>query len=274
MMDLWMDGALITVAYGWRLDRTDGVTVGFTSHDADVLHDGILLKSSPGMQPTTIVQSLGLENDGLDVSGALTSDIIGSDDLTTGRWDGAYLEIFLFDWTAPASGKRVLASGELGAVSFADDAFSAELVGIQSRLDKAVAPQTAPSCRAEFCDAACGLNRERFRHLATISGVQDYAVSVSIIEPFAVGQLAYGSVRWLTGPNAGLKFSVGSNDATMIELLTMPQAPVSSGDLVEVTEGCDKLMTTCAARFGNGINFRGEPYLPGNDLLTRFPGAS
>ncbi|MEY4619215.1 MAG: hypothetical protein RIS65_387, partial [Pseudomonadota bacterium] len=50
-MDAWMDGPLITVAYGWRLERTDGVTLGFTSHDADVLHDGILLKSSPGMQP-------------------------------------------------------------------------------------------------------------------------------------------------------------------------------------------------------------------------------
>ncbi|MFN3451158.1 MAG: DUF2163 domain-containing protein [Sphingorhabdus sp.] len=269
-----MDGPLITVAYGWRLERTDGVTVGFTSHDADVLHDGILLQSSPGMQPTTIVQSAGLENDGLDVSGALTSDVIRSDDLTAGRWDGAYLEIFLFDWTAPASGKRILASGELGAVSFADDAFSAELVGIQSRLDRAVAPQTAPSCRAQFCDAACGLNRERFRHLATISSVQDYAVSVSSIALFAVGQLAYGSVRWLTGPNAGLEYSIANNGPTTIELQTMPQAPVNAGDLIEVIEGCDKLMTTCAARFGNGVNFRGEPYLPGNDLLTRYPGAS
>jgi len=31
-------------------------------------------------------------------------------------------------------------------------------------------------------------------------------------------------------------------------------------------------METCSARFGNAVNFRGEPYLPGNDLLTRYPG--
>lgn len=273
-MDAWMDGPLITVAYGWRLERTDGVTVGFTSHDADVLHDGILLKSSPGMQPTTIVQSVGLENDGLDVSGALTSDLIRQDDLMAGRWDGAYVEIFLFDWSAPARGKRVLASGELGAVSFADDAFAAELLGIQSRLDKAVASQTAPSCRAQFCDAACGLSRERFRHLATISHVQAYVISVNGGAPFTPGQLAYGSVRWLTGLNAGLEFSIVDNGTAAMELQTMPQAPVHAGDMIQVIEGCDKRMTTCATRFGNGINFRGEPYLPGNDLLTRYPGAN
>jgi hypothetical protein len=42
--------------------------------------------------------------------------------------------------------------------------------------------------------------------------------------------------------------------------------------LVEVSEGCDKSIATCAGRFGNAANFRGEPYLPGVDLLTRYPG--
>ena len=42
---------------------------------------------------------------------------------------------------------------------------------------------------------------------------------------------------------------------------------------VELIEGCDKSLATCAARFGNAANFRGEPYLPGMDLLTRYPGA-
>jgi hypothetical protein len=39
-------------------------------------------------------------------------------------------------------------------------------------------------------------------------------------------------------------------------------------------EGCDKQMATCSARFANAVNFRGEPYLPGMDLLTRYPGAN
>jgi hypothetical protein len=45
------------------------------------------------------------------------------------------------------------------------------------------------------------------------------------------------------------------------------------GALVELIEGCDKSIATCAGRFANAANFRGEPYLPGIDLLTRYPGA-
>jgi uncharacterized phage protein (TIGR02218 family) len=273
-MDAWMEGPLTSVAYGWRLERADGVTLGFTSHDVDVAHDGILLRASPGMQPTTVMQSAGLDKDGLDVSGALTSDDICADDLAAGRWNGAYLEIFLFDWTAPASGKRVLAAGELGAVSFTDDAFEAELVGLQARLEKAVAPQTSPSCRARFCDAACGLNSARFRHLAEVASGDDNRISIAAPLDIADGHLAYGELRWLTGPNCGSTAKIAGHESTQIYVYSAPFHVPKAGDLIELTQGCDKIMSTCAGRFGNGANFRGEPYLPGNDLLTRYPGGN
>lgn len=273
-MDAWMEGPLTSIAYGWRLERADGVTLGFTSHDADVAHDGLLLRASPGMQPTTILQSVGLDKDGLDVSGALTSDDICADDLAAGRWDGAYLEIFLFDWTAPANGKRMLAAGELGAVSFTDDAFEAELLGVQARLDKAVAPQTSPSCRAQFCDAACGLNSARFRHLATIASSEDNRISITAPLDIADGHLTYGALRWLSGPNCGATTKIAGHAGTDIYTYSAPFHAAKVGDLMELTQGCDKIMATCAGRFGNGANFRGEPYLPGNDLLTRYPGGN
>lgn len=273
-MDAWMEGPLTSIAYGWRLERADGVTLGFTSHDVDMRHDGILLQASPGMQPTTVVQSIGLDTDGLDVSGALTSESIRADDLAGGRWDGAYLEIFLFDWTAPNSGRRMLATGELGAVSFTNNAFEAELVGLQARLERAVVPQTSPSCRARFCDAACGLNSVRFRHLARVLAVDDNRVSIIAPLTVAAGRLAYGELRWLSGPNCGLTAKIVGHEGADIYLHSAPFHAPLRGDMIELMEGCDKLMSTCAARFGNGVNFRGEPYLPGNDLLTRYPGGN
>jgi len=58
-----------------------------------------------------------------------------------------------------------------------------------------------------------------------------------------------------------------------VTLRAVPAFVVEVGALVEVVEGCDKSLATCAGRFGNAVNFRGEPYLPGIDLLTRYPGA-
>lgn len=205
-MDIWLEGPVTSVAYGWRLERSDGVTMGFTSHDHDVEQDGLLLHASPGMKPTTITESLGLENDGLDVSGALTADAIRTDDLEAGRWDGAYLEIFLFDWSQPGAGRRLIANGELGAVSFSADAFEAEFLGLKALLDRPVVPQTSPSCRARFCDGNCSLNRERYRHVATIFGIDGNRLVINPFPPLAANAFAYGEIRWLEGKNCRLSW--------------------------------------------------------------------
>ena len=48
----------------------------------------------------------------------------------------------------------------------------------------------------------------------------------------------------------------------------VPALPVR----VRLVEGCDRRLATCRDRFANAVNFRGEAHLPGNDLLTRYPG--
>jgi uncharacterized phage protein (TIGR02218 family) len=274
MSDRWLAGPVTSVAYGWRLERADGVALGFTSHDRDVVVDGVNYAASPGMLPSSIVDSIGFETDGLDVNGALTSSAIGIDDLASGRWDTARLEIFLFDWSDPAAGTRLLASGELGAVSFSGHAFEAEMLGLTRLLDRPVVPQTSPSCRARFCDAACGLNMRRFRHIARVRETSGDLATLSEALNMPINALAYGYLRWLGGANSGLMSDIVTNDANSVELLDAPHFPVTAPVFVEIVEGCDKRIETCATRFANAINFRGEPHLPGNDLLTRYPGAS
>lgn len=273
-----MDGAVLeqlsSLAYGWRLERSDGVTLGFTSHDQDIWHEGLLLRASPGLNPTTVVESLGLENDGLDVHGALTSDAIRAEDLAAGRWDGAYLEIFLLDWQHPETELRLLACGELGSVSFSGDAFEADFLGLKQVFERSVAPHTSPSCRARFCDAACGLNPAKFRHPARLKRTEG---SRWYIEgsPFLVrNAFAYGALRLMDGAECGRTFDLLESDEDFISLSFPPFHNPEPGTRIVLIEGCDKQLTTCATRFGNAVNFRGEPYLPGNDLLTRYPGAS
>ena len=48
-------------------------------------------------------------------------------------------------------------------------------------------------------------------------------------------------------------------------------AAVSTGLRVLLREGCDHRLETCATRFDNAVNFQGEPFLPGNDQLYRYP---
>ena len=84
----------------------------------------------------------------------------------------------------------------------------------------------------------------------------------------------YGRLRWIAGANSGLESAILRSDGVRLTLREPPHFAPASGDLVEISEGCDKRFETCASRFANAPNFRGEPHLPGMDLLTRYPGAS
>ena len=44
---------------------------------------------------------------------------------------------------------------------------------------------------------------------------------------------------------------------------------IEVGDNFNITAGCDKQFSTCCNKFNNAINFRGEPHLPGTDILLK-----
>ena len=82
---------------------------------------------------------------------------------------------------------------------------------------------------------------------------------------------ARGRLRWIGGANSGLAAMIVAADADSVTLEQPPRFD-GTGALVEIAEGCDATLATCRDRFGNVANFRGEPHLPGIDLLTRYPG--
>lgn len=269
-----LERALTTLTFCWRLERRDGICLGFTTHDAELLVGGLAYRPSPGLLPSAIAQEAGYGAAALDVSGALTSSAISAEDLEAGRWDGAAVELFAVEWTDPAGERVVLAAGELGDVTVRDSAFEAELRGPASRLDAPASEQTSPECRADLGDRRCRVDlapRTRVTRIGAVIG--DGAVEVTGAAG-AEGAYAGGRLRWLSGRNSGIARGVAASEGAQLTLAEPPPYPAAIGDLVELREGCDKSFATCVARFDNGANFRGEPHLPGMDLLTRYPGVS
>ncbi|MCF8708580.1 DUF2163 domain-containing protein [Rhizorhapis sp. SPR117] len=266
-----LNAELVALAFCWRLDRRDGVSLGLTSHDRDLVVGGFAYRAAPGMLPSAVSVGAGLDVDSMDVKGALTADAICEADLAAGRWDGAALRLYLTDWSAPGEMWLELARGELGAVERSGDSFAAELRGPVALLDGPVAPETSPDCRAALGDRDCRIDLSKRRVRARVASVDGESVLVEG-GGLAAGAYGFGGLRWLDGANAGVSQMVAGSDATHITLTDAPPFAVAAGALVELTQGCDKRLDTCSARFGNAVNFRGEPHLPGNDLLTRYPG--
>lgn len=266
------DKALTTIAFCWRLERRDGVALGFTSHDRDLIAGGLRYRAAPGMLPSSISQSDGFDVDSLDVEGALTSDAIAAADLAAGRWDGAKVFIFMLDWEQPDAAPVAIARGELGDVSVKGGSFEAELRSPLALLDQPVVEQTSPECRARLGDGRCRVDmagRVRLTRIATLLGEDRLQVESAA----GANAYAYGRLRWISGARSGLVCPVLRSEGTVLTLRDVPDTLGAPGDLVEISEGCDKSLATCSGRFANAANFRGEPHLPGLDLLTRYPGA-
>ncbi|MBA2467043.1 MAG: DUF2163 domain-containing protein [Sphingomonas sp.] len=263
------EGELTSIALCWRLERLDGAGLAVTSHDEAVSHDGVAFVPTPGITPAAVSRSLGLEPDSGEIAGALSSDSLDAGDLALGRWDGARVRLIAVDWEAQDALPIDLLAGELGEMATRGDSFSAELRGAAWRLEQPICPATSPGCRAHFGDKKCRVDLAGRTSFATIVGGNggELLLDRSIGSAYLLGRL-----RYLQGANCGLATRILAVDGNMIRVRDLAREPIAAGCRVEVREGCDKRFATCTSRFDNAVNFRGEPHLPGNDLLTRFPG--
>ena len=267
MMRVFFDRELDTVATFWRIFRRDGIGLGFTSHDRDLTFGGIRHLAAPGMIPAAIRLTAELSNDSAEVQGVLNHDSLREEELSAGLFDDAAIEIGAVDWTSLEH--HILYTGQIGRIEDDQSQFSAELRSTKSLLEQDIVPRTSPTCRADFCGRGCGLSAVRFTSVRMLADVnlENNRVRFAGLDGEAHVD---GRLRFMGGPQTGVMFGIIDADGDWLAL----DRPLVSGTLVgtkaELREGCDHTIATCSARFANAPNFRGEPFLPGNDLLARY----
>lgn len=261
-----------TVAICWRVRRRDGIALGFTTHDRPLDIDGLNYRAATGFTPTAIDSSSALDVDNLDIEGILRSGAISRADLLEGRYDFAEISISLVNWADLSQGRVLLRLGWIGEVAVTDAGFTAELRGLTQLLQGPVGEVYSPECRADHGDARCKLNLEAFTAMGTVTAASDRQSFTDAGRGEADGWFDYGLLVWLSGANAGLEMEVKAYGSGQFSLfLPMPRA-ILAGDRYRVTAGCDKRFQTCRDKFGNVTNFRGEPFVPGQDSVLDYPG--
>ena len=272
-MPSFLSRELSTLAFCWRVERRDGVCLGFTGHDRDLVIDGLVYRSAPGMLPSAVSVSDDFDASTLDVRGALTSESIGEADLAAGRWDRAAVSLFLVDWEDPGGERLPLARGELGDVTVKANGFEAELRGAASLLERAVAEQTSPECRAELGDRRCRVDMAGRVILTRVTSAPAEDLAVVAEAPGGPGDCAFGRLRWIGGANSGLESAIVASEGIRARPPGAAALRDRGGRSRRDFRGLRQELRDLPGRFANAENFRGEPHLPGMDLLTRYPGA-
>ncbi len=173
-----------------------------------------------------------------------------------------------------STGKRArlaeLGEGRIGAVELTDHGFTAELAGVSAALARAVVEETSAECRADLGDARCRVAMAGRRRFARVVSAVERVVTLDSAEPVA-GAYAGGVLRWFGGGNAGLSQGIDASDGAAVTLRAAPAFAVWRA-LGRGERGVRQELRHLCGAVRNGTNFRGEPHLPGIDLLTRYPG--
>ncbi len=266
-----------TVCRCWAVTRKDGGVLGFTDHDRSLAFDGIAFRADTGLTAHALQQTTGLSVDNTEALGALSDVSLREADLEAGRFDGAEVSAWLVNWAKPEE-RMLQFRGTIGETSRIDGAFRAELRGLAEALNQPRGKAYQAPCGAVLGDQACGFDLELpgYTLETEIAEVRGPA-EIFVVEVGGADEnwFSRGAFRVLGGAAAGLastiKRDVPEDGLRRIELWQELRVPVSQGDQVLLTAGCDKTAETCRAKFNNFMNFRGFPHIPGEDWLMSYP---
>lgn len=257
-----------------KIERRDGVSLGFTDHDQDLLLEGFLYAASDGFNPTSVNSSNALNIDRLDIETAISDTRLRAADIAAGLYDGAWVTLLLVNHQAPEDGALILKHGTMGEITLSGGQFKAELRGLTQALQRTAVERFSPTCRAEFGDAKCGVNLAAHRVSGTVDGATGDFTVLDAVRTEAAGFYDEGTMRFDSGVLAGQLFRVSGFAPGVIRLALPFAQPPGVGDVYTLTQGCDKRFGTCTERYNNALNFRGEPHLPGLDRILQTPSTS
>lgn len=146
-----------TLATCWKIELNNGVILGFTDHDTDIVYAGVTYQAATGFTRTAYEQKTGLSVDNMDIQGFFDSAAITEQDVIAGLYEDAKIWGFVLDYTDTGLGIHKLDYGYLGDLTIQDDLFLCEFRSVAQRLAQPTGEKYGSACRVAFGSAQCGV---------------------------------------------------------------------------------------------------------------------
>lgn len=263
-----------TISRQWRATRKDGYTLAVTTCARDLLFEGVIYRAADGFIPKATAQEMSGAVMNSEVESALSEDITEIE-FEAGLWDGAQLEVFELNYRAISRGKMWVASATMGEIRCTRSAFNAELRGLTQSMQTSIGRVISKGCDYDFGDpATCRKDLAPIKRTGSLTSVADLRTFTDSARAEADDYFGAGVITFVTGANAGLPgteiYSFGSGQFVLhLPLVFNPAV----GDVYSVSPGCRKRWEEdCKAKWNNGPNFGGFPFVPGGDTILGLAG--
>lgn len=271
-------GSTLRLAWCWKIIRTDGYVLRLTEHPSSIDVSGETYHPAT-FNATATQKQVGMKSRNQDLQGVLSSDYITEADLHAGMYDNCKVEMRLVDWRYPWMGVFEQRTYWIDTIQFDGEVFQTQLIGLASRCNNETGQVISRVCYKTLGASDCHVNLTPFllsKIVGTVvSARKKFTTTFTESNPLTSaligdGYFAGGKVTWTTGLNAGLTGEIASytHSSGTIELFLDMPYDIQAGDSYVISPGCDLLFDTCKSKFLNGINFGGDPHVPGTDALV------
>ena len=251
----------------------DGTAKYFTDHNNALTVSGHSYVPSAGVTRIKMKASNNAEVSNQEVAATILD--MPDDELKSGKWDNAQIEVAMCSWQNPAEGKLIVFKGTIGVIQWTDEGFRADIQNYLRDLGRNIGNVVTANCRHQLFSTAgpgkiggCGVGRSAYVSTGTVSYILTGKLKIKIANTGRPHQWASnGYIKFTSGYNANLTSEVkihnveGGSLGESIELYLATVMPIMVGDTFELTAGCDHTAETCSAKFGNIVNFGGFPHL-------------
>ncbi len=268
-----LNAGTTTLCWCWKLTRNDGTIQGFTDHDNDLTFNATTYKAATGFTASELNESIGLNINNMDIDGVLQSASLAEEDLSSGLYDNATIEIYRVNWSDTTQ-HILMRKGSIGEVKRSENSFTAEIRSLAHNLQQPKGRLYQYGCDATLGDTRCKIDLNLSAYKAT--GIVDTVINertftTTDLETHQTEHFTSGKLTWPSGASHEVKYHTALNSIITIELWHQPVTPILPGNTFEITAGCDKQFKTCQTKFNNALNFRGCPHMPGNDFTLSYP---
>ena len=275
-----------------------GAPLAFTNHTQNLTVGGVLHLSRPGMRISLVKSNLSMEIDTSEGAGFFATGIITLADILRGKFNDALFQRAFCNYDAPGDGGYVFQSGYVGRVVVQDNMFTAELRSLLAAISQPVGRILSKRCDVRrLGDSRCKFDMTSsqtvapfaaFRQTLSVADVITQ-IEIRVDSGYTLGDngggiddwFRSGIIHWNTGANAGYESEIAWGDIEGVPtgllylgLLNAPGQDIAIGDTFYAEAGCDRSIEHCYGKFRNGVqpsgnlvNFRGFPYLIGDDLF-------
>jgi len=264
----YLQNEVTTMATCWKLKLKNNTEIGFTDFIKDIKLEGVTYKSQSGFFSSSIESTASVSIDNLEIGGFLNSESISKEDILSGLYDHAFLEIFIVNYQDVSQKKIILKSGYLGEVRLKNNQFTAEVRGLSEKLANKIGNLYSPTCRAKFCDRECKVKKPHALKCKIISIINK--VEIKINKNIDDSLYNYGVIN-IPDKKQNLFIPIKSCNDNIINLMfALPKLKLPTTCVIY--SGCDKTFASCCNIYNNALNFRGEPHVPGIDELHKTAG--